>query len=90
MNIILSTSTFKFVQLLQDNICAAMEASDSSEMEMCRLFTTARNMIEIFISLAPIYHQQALTTVPQIAGLLFYIYLNNFCFYLKINFINIF
>uniref|UniRef100_A0A915E0D9 Uncharacterized protein n=1 Tax=Ditylenchus dipsaci TaxID=166011 RepID=A0A915E0D9_9BILA len=71
----ISTSTFKFVHLLNECLLAAVEAD--SEMEACRLLTTARNMVEIFLSLGPLHHQQALTTVPQIAAIFF-----NNCHYL--------
>ncbi|KAI1719923.1 centromere/kinetochore zw10 domain-containing protein [Ditylenchus destructor] len=64
-----STSTFDFVNLLQDILLEAAKAE--TEIESARLFTTARNLIEIFISLAPLHHQQAITTVPQIAAVFF-------------------
>lgn len=63
----ISTSTFKFVHLLQDALSAALDTN--SEMESARLFVTVRNLIEIFVAEAPKHHQQALTTVPQIAGI---------------------
>lgn len=65
----ISTSTFDFVILLQDALSAALDTD--SEMEASRLFVTVRNLIEIFVVDAPKYHQQALTTVPQIAGKIF-------------------
>src|SRR4051812_37458369 len=40
-------------------------------MESCRLLTTARNILELYINLSPIHHQQALVTVPQIAAVFF-------------------
>jgi hypothetical protein len=65
--------------MVQEVLRAAGEAD--SEMEACRLVTTARNIVQMFINLTPDCHKVVLKSVPQIAGeidsLSFLNYVNN-------------
>ena len=65
----ISTSIFKLMNLVQDVLREAAEAD--SELEACRLVTTARNIIDMFLLTAPDYHSKALASVPQIAGVFY-------------------
>ncbi|KAH7714192.1 Centromere/kinetochore Zw10 family protein [Aphelenchoides avenae] len=84
----LSPALFKFqpcqisapIKKLTDLVAEIVNASLEAETEIAtkRLLVTAQNVVKIFLLVAPRHHQQALTTVPQIAA----VYFNN-CHYLS-------
>jgi len=51
-----------------DMILDGTMIGDESHETSVQLFYTARNMFEMFASLVPVYHQQLLATLPQLAG----------------------
>ncbi|PAV90163.1 hypothetical protein WR25_24811 [Diploscapter pachys] len=70
-----SQSTVDLVNLVAETLKEAINATD--EVLFGRLVTTASNIIQLYILLAPRHHKEALATVPQMTA----IFYNN-CYYL--------
>lgn len=63
---IFSSSCVELVDLLQSVLQSV--ATTESESKMLKMLQTARNIIDLFISLAPLKHHNEITTLPQMAG----------------------
>lgn len=61
-----SKSTVQFIELIKSAVMSA--AKIDSESAAGRLLQTARNAVQLFICIAPRYHQTQISSVPQIAG----------------------
>ncbi|VDN50747.1 unnamed protein product [Dracunculus medinensis] len=71
-----SSSCVELVDLLQSVLQSV--ATTESESKMLKMLQTARNIIDLFISLAPLKHHNEITTLPQMAA----IFYNN-CYYIS-------
>jgi len=47
------------------------EAANSAGMRAEKIYLTARNVLEMYCTLAPIHHKKYLDSIPQQAGILF-------------------
>ncbi|VDD90618.1 unnamed protein product [Enterobius vermicularis] len=70
-----SKSTVQFIELIKSAVMSA--AKIDSESAAGRLLQTARNAVQLFICIAPRYHQTQISSVPQIAA----VFYNN-CYYI--------
>ncbi|KAK0404699.1 hypothetical protein QR680_017580 [Steinernema hermaphroditum] len=77
----ISTSIFELVKLLNETLVAAGEAYDQLQpdggMQSAALYETARNIVTMFLKIAPVHHKVAISSVPQIAA----VFYNN-CYYI--------
>ncbi|TKR78060.1 hypothetical protein L596_018928 [Steinernema carpocapsae] len=77
----ISSSVFKLVNHIYETLVAAGEAFNpevpDGGMQSATIFETARNIVTMFVKIAPIHHKTAISTVPQIAA----VFYNN-CYYI--------
>ena len=64
---VFSKSTIDLIELLKKTVDSA--AKSESETVAGRLVETARNIVQLFICIAPRHHHTQISSVPQIAGM---------------------